>query len=67
MAAQKGVTLPDALDEKHQGMDKLASLKWFEFDKAYISSMIKDHKKDAKAFKDEAAATQDPDVKSFPR
>jgi putative membrane protein len=66
LAAQKGVTLPDSLDAKHQGMvDKLAARTGSEFDDAYIAAMIKGHTKDAKAFKAESAATQDADVKSF--
>jgi putative membrane protein len=66
LAAQKGVTLPDSLDAKHQGMvDKMAALTGSEFDDAYIASMIKAHKNDAKAFKAESAATQDADIKSF--
>src|ERR1700722_20030587 len=59
LAAQKGVTLPDSLDAKHQGMvDKMTALAGSEFDNAYIAGMIKAHKADAKAFKGESAATQ---------
>ncbi|HUD83496.1 MAG TPA: DUF4142 domain-containing protein [Candidatus Saccharimonadales bacterium] len=66
LAAQKGVTLPDSLDAKHQAMvDKLTALTGSEFDDAYIKGMIKAHQKDARAFKAEAAATQDADIKSF--
>jgi putative membrane protein len=66
LAAQKGVTLPNSLDAKHQEMvDKLTALTGSEFDDAYIAAMIKGHKKDAKAFKAEAAATTDADIKSF--
>jgi putative membrane protein len=66
LAAQKGVTLPDSLDAKHQAMvDKMAALTGPGFDDAYINGMIKAHQKDAKAFKAEAAATQDADLKSF--
>ena len=66
LAAQKGVTLPDSLDAKHQGMvDKMAALTGPAFDDAYIADMIKAHKNDAKAFKAESAATQDADIKSF--
>jgi putative membrane protein len=66
LAAQKGVTLPDSLDAKHQGMvDKMAALTGSGFDVAYINGMIKAHQKDAKAFKAESAATQDADIKSF--
>ena len=66
LAAQKGVTLPDSLDAKHQAMvDKMAAMTGTEFDDAYIKSMIKAHQKDAKAFKAESAATQDADIKNF--
>ena len=66
LAAQKGVTLPDSLNAKHQAMvDKLSALTGSAFDDAYIKGMIKAHQKDAKAFKAEAAATQDADIKSF--
>jgi putative membrane protein len=66
LAAQKGVTLPDSLDAKHQGMvDKMAALTGSEFDNAYIAGMIKDHKADAKEFKAESAETKDADIKSF--
>ena len=44
LAAQKGVTLPDSLDAKHQGMeDRMAALTGSEFDDAYIAAMIKAH------------------------
>jgi putative membrane protein len=66
LAAQKGLTLPDSLDANHQAMvDNLTALTGSEFDDAYIKGMIKAHQKDAKAFKAEAAATQDADIKSF--
>jgi predicted outer membrane protein len=56
LAAQKGVTLPDSLDAKHQGIvDKMTALTGSEFDNAYVADMIKDHKMDAKAFKAESA------------
>ena len=66
LAAQKGVTLPDSLDTKHQGMvDKMAALTGTEFDAAYIADMVKDHQEDATDFKAESAQTQDADIKSF--
>ena len=66
LAAKEGVTLPDSLDAKHQGMlDKLAALTGSAFDNAYVAAMIKGHKNDAKAFKAESSATQDADIKSF--
>jgi len=66
LAAQKGVTLSGSLDAEHQGMvDKMSALSGSDFDNAYIAGMIKDHKTDAKAFKAEASATKDADVKGF--
>jgi len=66
LAAQKGVSLPDNLDEKHQRMiDKMAALSGSAFDEAYIADMVKGHKMDAKEFKAESAATTDADIKSF--
>jgi putative membrane protein len=66
LAAQKGMTLPDNLDATHQGMvNKMAALTGSEFDDAYIAGMIKAHKKDARAFKAEFAATTDANIKSF--
>jgi putative membrane protein len=66
LAAQKGVTLSDSLDAEHQGVvDKMSALSGSDFDKAYITGMIKDHKSDAKAFKAESSATKDTDVKGF--
>jgi putative membrane protein len=66
LAMKKGVTLPDSLDAKHQGMvDKMAALTGSEFDTAYVADMLKDHKMDAKEFKAESAQTKDTDIKGF--
>jgi putative membrane protein len=66
LAAQKGVTLPDSLDTKRQGMvDKMAALTGAEFDAAYIADTVTDHKEDAMQFKAESAQTQDADIKRF--
>jgi putative membrane protein len=66
LAAQKGVTLPQSLDAEHQGIvDKMMALNGLGFDDAYINDMIQIHQKDAKAFRAESAATQDPGIKYF--
>ena len=66
LATQKGVTLPDGLDAKHQRMvDKMTALSGSAFDEAYTTAMVKDHKMDAKEFKAESASTTDADIKSF--
>src|SRR2546421_2399819 len=66
VAAQKGITLPTALDAKHQAeVAKLSKLTGAEFDRAYMSMMVKDHKQDLKEFQDEANRGHDADVKGF--
>jgi len=66
LAAQKGVTLPDNLDAKHQQtVDEMGALSGSAFDDAYVLAMLKGHKMDAKAFKAESAATTDADIKRF--
>jgi len=66
IATSKNITLPDKLDEKHQTMvDKMSKLSGAEFDKAYVSAMVKDHKADDAAFEKEAKSGEDPDIKAF--
>jgi len=50
-----GMTLPDALDSKHQSrVDKLARLSGAEFDKAYIKDQQNFHQQNVKEFQQEA-------------
>jgi putative membrane protein len=66
LAQQKGLTLPTDLDSKHKQLrDRLAKLNGADFDKAYASEMVKDHKKDVADFKREANGAKDPDVKAW--
>jgi putative membrane protein len=59
-------TLPKGLDAEHQQQrDQLAALKGKDFDRAYISLMIKDHDADTKAFSDEERTVADPRLKQF--
>jgi putative membrane protein len=61
VAQQLGVAPPTHLSKKDQETKaKLESLSGAQFDDAYIRTMLKDHKKDASEFKEEAARTQDP-------
>lgn len=46
-------------------INKLTALTGAEFDDAYITDMINDHKMDAKKFQDESSATKDTDIKNF--
>jgi putative membrane protein len=66
IAASKDITLPTALDRKHQGdVDKLAKLSGAKFDKAYMSHMVDDHKHDVSDFRKESQSGKDADVKGF--
>lgn len=66
LAAKKAVMVPATLDAEHQAtVDKMTTLSAEDFDEAYLAAMIKGHKSTAKAFKAEAAATSDADIKAF--
>jgi putative membrane protein len=66
IASQKGMSLPTALPaDKKQDRDKLASLSGAEFDKMYMSHMLKDHEKDVKEFEKQAEKGNDPALRSF--
>jgi putative membrane protein len=64
IASQMGVTPPSDLSAKDKALQKkLEGLNGADFDKAYMSAMVQDHKKDLAAFKREAASASDPQVK----
>lgn len=66
IASTKGVQLPTALDKKNQGvMDRLQKMSGAQFDKAYMSDMVSDHKEDIADFKKEAGSGKDADLKGF--
>jgi putative membrane protein len=66
VASSKGMTLPTALDPKHQmEMQKLSAMSGDAFDRAYVKMMVKDHKKDVAEFQKEASRGADADIKSF--
>ena len=66
IASTKGVQLPSALDKKHQSdMDRLQKMSGADFDKAYMSHMVDDHKHDVADFKKEASSGRDSDIKGF--
>ncbi len=68
IASSKGLQLPQQIDRKdEQQQARLAKLRGTEFDRAYMAAMVKDHDKDAKAFRQEAQAGTDPDLKRFAR
>lgn len=66
IASKEGLTLPQALDSKHQArVDKLGKLSGPAFDKAYMKDAVKDHEKDVSEFKNEAQNGSDPNIKQF--
>jgi putative membrane protein len=66
LAQSKGITLPTALDEKHQkDVTKLSALSGAEFDRAYSKMMLSDHTKDVSEFEKESTKGTDPDLKAF--
>lgn len=66
LAKSKGLTLPTAIDDKEQKVkDDLSTKSGADFDKAYVSNMIDDHKEDIKEFEDASKNCKDPDLKAF--
>jgi len=66
LAQSKGIDVPDTADRKHQRAAKsLEKKSGAEFDRAYMSQMVKDHQDDLKAMQKAAKEAKDPDVKAF--
>lgn len=66
VASSKGIDLPTALDRKHKGdVERLGKMSGAQFDRAYMSHMVDDHKKDVADFKRAAGSAKDPEVRSF--
>ena len=66
VASRKNITLPSDISSKQQSTYKTLSAKTgADFDKAYISDMVKDHEEDIAAFQKEANSGTDEDLKAF--
>lgn len=66
LAQSKNITLPDTLSNKNKdAYDDLAKKKGKEFDKAYTSFMVKDHKEDIDEFKKQGQKGNDLDLKNW--
>lgn len=66
LAAQKGIDLPREPSAKQKATkERLSKLSGDQFDKAYMSDMVKDHKTDVAAFHKESNSGRDADVKNF--
>ncbi len=66
VAQQLGVSEPKGPSKKDKKeIAKLQGLSGEEFDREYITMMVKDHQQDLKDFKDEAQVSQNPNVKQI--
>jgi len=66
LAQQKGITLEQSSDAKHQKhLESLQSKSGAEFDKAFVTEAIRDHKKDIAQFEKCQKEEKDADVKAF--
>lgn len=66
LASRKGITLPTALDAKHQAeITKITRMTGADFDRAYIKMMLSDHKKDVSEFEKQSTKGADADIKAF--
>ena len=66
LAARKGLQLPsDMNSDQKSEMAKLEKLSGAEFDREYMSAMLKDHEEDVKAFETQSKEGNDADVKAF--
>lgn len=63
LAKKKRITLPDSLGSDEQKLkDNLGKLSGKDFDKAYVSAMVKDHQEDIKAFEDARKKVKYPEM-----
>ncbi|UOQ54306.1 DUF4142 domain-containing protein [Hymenobacter cellulosivorans] len=66
LAGRKSLVLPASLgQEQQETYSKLAALTGTEFDKQYMASMVKDHKRDADEFEDMSEDAYDGDIRGF--
>jgi putative membrane protein len=66
MASDKAVTLPDKLTGKFAATkERLSKLSGAQFDRAYMTDMVNDHREDVKEFEQHAKTGTDPDIKAF--
>jgi len=66
IASAKGITLPSDLDAKDKAtVSRLEKLSGEQFDRAYMQTMTKDHKKDLAEFKKESTAGKDQEIKDW--
>ena len=66
LAQNKGMTLPTDMDAKHKALrDRLMKMSGEAFDHAYIAAMVNGHRQAVTAFRTEARAGKDADIKAW--
>ncbi|HEY7544554.1 MAG TPA: DUF4142 domain-containing protein, partial [Blastocatellia bacterium] len=65
-AQSKNITLPAGLDDSQKKMvDKMSKLSGAEFDREYMSLMVKDHEKAVALFEKESKDGKDQELKTW--
>jgi putative membrane protein len=66
IAQAKNLSLSRELDTRHRHLrDRLVKLSGNDFDRAYTSETVKDHRKDVAGFKKQAIQAKDPDLRAW--
>ena len=66
VATRKNITVSSEMSSSQKStIEKLSKLSGAEFDKEYMSNMVKDHEADVKEFQTQANKGNDPEVKAF--
>jgi len=66
LARRKGLEVPTALEPSQQAMrDRLSGLGGPDFDRAYMSEIVRDHTEDIALFERAAEISSDPDLKAW--
>jgi putative membrane protein len=66
LASKEGVQLPMSLTGKHKDKkEKISQLSGKEFDRAYMTYMLRDHAKDVKEFERGAHALKNPQIRQW--
>jgi len=66
LARSKSIELPAKVDASQQAMrDRLSALNGADFDRAYMSEMVRDHTEDVAMFERAAEVSTDPDIKAW--
>ena len=66
LARSKGIEVPTALEPSQQAVrDRLSSLSGNDFDRDYMSEMVRDHTEDIALFERAAQSSTDPDLKAW--